>query len=397
MSRAVLLPFWNAYAFFVTYANVDTWQPAESEAPRSDNELDRWIVSLLNHTIAQVNTEMERYNLYRVVPLLVDFIDNLTNWYIRRSRRRFWKSENDADKTGAYGTLYHVLVEFATVMAPFLPFLTEAIYRNLGRRPGAPASVHLCPFPQADPERMDPALETKMRLVRQAVSMGRALRSRFCIKTRQPLGEMTVVVRNPERRALLAEMSSLIAEELNVKTVLFGDNEDSLVSISAKPNYRKLGRIYGPAMKEAAAEIEALGPADIRALEAGESRRIRGHTIGFDDIELRRERHEGIEVETEGEITVALSTEITDELRAEGHARELVNRVQNLRKSRGLEVTDRILLFCACDEELKHALEAHQDYIRTETLADELRWQAAAEAESVDINGMAARITLEKR
>jgi isoleucyl-tRNA synthetase len=397
MSRAVLLPFWNAYSFFVTYANVDKWQPS-GDAPESGNELDRWIISLLNHTISQVNTEMEGYNLYRVVPLLVDFIDNLTNWYIRRSRRRFWKSENDADKGSAYGTLYHVLVEFARVMSPFLPFLTEAIYRNLvvGRCEGAPDSVHLCPYPTADEARMMPELETKMRLVRQTVTMGRALRSRYSIKTRQPLAEMTVVIRNAERRELVADMASLIAEELNVKNVLFSDNEDSVVSISAKPNYRRLGRVYGPEMKEAAKEIEALSPAEIRTLEAGESRPIREHTVGFDDIEIRRERREGVEVETEGEITVALSTEVTEELRAEGYARELVNRIQNLRKKRELDVTDRIVVSCACDDELRGALRAHLDYIRSETLAEEVVWREGEEAESVDINGLPARIQIER-
>ncbi|MBD3316495.1 MAG: class I tRNA ligase family protein, partial [Chitinivibrionales bacterium] len=398
MSRAVLLPFWNAYSFFVTYANVDQWQPDPNAEPRSDNELDRWIISLLNHTVAQVNSEMERYNLYRVVPLLVEFIDNLTNWYIRRSRRRFWKSENDADKGNAYGTLYHVLVEFAKVMAPALPFLTEAIYRNLvvGRREDAPASVHLCAYPEADRKRMMPALETKMRLVRQAVTMGRALRSRFNIKTRQPLSEMTVVIRNAERRNLVAETASLIAEELNVKNVTFSDNEDSLVSISAKPNYRRLGRVYGSGMKEAAKEIEAFSQAEIRGLESGETRTIKGHNIGFEDIELRRERREGIEVETEGEITVALSTEITDELRAEGHAREFVNRVQNLRKKRELDVTDRISIVCACDDTLKRALETHVGYVRSETLATDVLWQEREGAESVDINGLPARIQIER-
>ena len=158
MSRAILLPFWNAYSFFVTYASVDGWKPETLAAPDGGTELDRWIVSLLHDTIASVNREMENYNLYKVVPILTDFIDNLTNWYIRRSRRRFWKSENDADKKIAYKTLYYVLVEFVKVMAPFLPFLTEAIYRNLvaGKIAGAPESVHLASFPQAAEDRHRP-------------------------------------------------------------------------------------------------------------------------------------------------------------------------------------------------------------------------------------------------
>ena len=182
MSRAILLPFWNAYSFFVTYANVDSWAPESLEPPEAGTELDRWIVSLLNHTVASVNSEMEQYNLYKVVPLLVGFIDNLTNWYIRRSRRRFWKSENDLDKGAAYGTLYYVLVQFSKVMAPFLPFLTEAIYRNLvaGKISGAPESVHLTSCPVADSSRMDPDLELKMSLIRQAVTMGQGIEEQVC-------------------------------------------------------------------------------------------------------------------------------------------------------------------------------------------------------------------------
>ena len=188
MSRAILLPFWNAYSFFVTYAKVDGWKPSGAEPPQEGTELDCWIMSLLNDTIACVNREMEEYNLYKVVPLLIDFIDNLTNWYIRRSRRRFWKSENDKDKDVAYRTLYYVLVEFVKVMAPFLPFLTEAIYRNLvvGKLAGAAESVHLASYPVARTGLIVENLELTMRLVREAVVMGRALRSKYPIKTRQP-------------------------------------------------------------------------------------------------------------------------------------------------------------------------------------------------------------------
>jgi isoleucyl-tRNA synthetase len=265
MSRAVLLPFWNAYAFFVTYANVDGWKPAGIEPPAGGTELDRWIVSLLNDVISSVNEEMERYNLYKVVPHLVDFIDNLTNWYIRRSRRRFWKSENDSDKDLAYGTLYYVLVQFSKVMAPFLPFVTEAIYRNLvsGKLGGEPSSVHLAPYPSAIGGAIDGALELKMKLVRQAVAMGRALRSRFTIKTRQPLSEFTVVVADRKKIDLIKDMEELVKEELNVKKVIFDSREERVVSISAKPNFKKLGKIFGPKMKEASAVIEKFTNVDI--------------------------------------------------------------------------------------------------------------------------------------
>jgi isoleucyl-tRNA synthetase len=401
MSRAILLPFWNAYAFFVTYANVDGWKPAPGARPQSDNELDQWILSLLNHVIGSVNREMEGYNLYRVVPLLVDFIDNLTNWYIRRSRRRFWKSENDADKDNAYATLHHVLVEFSKVMSPFLPFLTEAIYRNLaaGIDPDALPSIHLNEYPVEDNARTRPELETKMHVVRQVVTMGRALRSRFNIKIRQPLRELTVVIKDQARRALIAEMADLVKEEINVKQVRFSDNEDTLVSLSAKPNYRRLGKAFGADMKDAARHIEALALEDIRALEAGERRTILGRDIGFEDLALQRTRHEGIEVETVDDITVALNTEITPELRDECHARELVNRIQNMRKSSGFNVTDRIAVSCVCDQQLREALNKHADYIRNETLAERLLFEKPSsrdDMEHVDVNGHAVHLAVQR-
>jgi len=398
MSRAVLLPFWNAYSFFVTYANVDGWKPVSADPPEDGTELDRWIISLLNHTIASVIAEMEQYNLFRVVPLLVSFIDNLTNWYIRRSRRRFWKSENDGDKETAYRTLYFVLVEFTRVMSPFLPFLTESIYRNLvvGNLDDMPESVHLTQFPQPHEGRTDVALERKMELVRQAVAMGRALRSRFTIKTRQPLSEFTVIVRDADTLTLLADMEQLIREELNVKKVTFDTREEVVVHISAKANFKKLGKLFGPAMKGAAAEIEAFTTAQIHQLERGETMTVAERPITFDDIEIRRTKREGVEVETEGELTVALDTTITPKLRDEGIAREFVNRVQNMRKERDFQVSDRIVISTVAVPEVALAIEQFREYICAETLAETLT--LAAEPvdgmESVDVEGFETRLTI---
>jgi isoleucyl-tRNA synthetase len=399
MARSVLLPFWNAYAFLVTYANVDGYTPSGDLPRASSNELDRWIVSLLNDTVATVNAEMEQYNLYRVVPALVDFIENLTNWYIRRSRRRFWKSENDADKGEAYDTLYYVLVEFSKVMAPFLPFLSEAIYRNLaaGEKADPKVSVHLQPYPQAREELIDRDLEAKMSLVRQAVAMGRALRSRYSIKTRQPLAEFTLVIRNEHKRALLADMEQLIAEELNVKQVVFGEREEEVVTLSAKPNYRRLGKVFGATMKEAASAIEAFGAEQIEALEQGGSVEVLGRELGPEDIEIRRAPREGVEVETVEGVTAALNTEITPELRAEGLAREFVNRVQNIRKARSFEVTDRIAIRCSCPEELRSAVESNREYVCAETLAVALRFEKKLSGkglEDIAIEDLKARVSV---
>jgi isoleucyl-tRNA synthetase len=403
MSRSVLLPFWNAYSFFVTYATVDGWTPPQDPCakPSSANDLDLWIVSLLNHVIRSVNLEMEQYNLYRVVPLLVNFIDNLTNWYIRRSRRRFWKSENDSDKAGAYTTLYYVLVEFSRVMAPFLPFLTEAIYRNLTAQCTGTAakSVHLTSFPAADQALDHQDLETKMETVRQVVTMGRAVRSRHQIKVRQPLYELTVVIRDPARRSLVQDMVSLIRDELNIKQVTLSDNEDSFVTVSAKPNYKKLGKAFGAQMKQAAIEIEKLTHGQIRAMETGTNINVLGATLGIADIEVRRTRCEGIDVETENDITIGLNTGITDELRDEGHARELVNRIQNIRKTADFKVTDRIRVACRCPENLRSAFEKYRGYICAETLASSLDWQLppdALSAGAIEINGIEAGLLVQR-
>jgi isoleucyl-tRNA synthetase len=397
MSRAVLLPFWNAYTFFVTYANVDGWVGPAEARPSSGHELDRWIVSLLSGLIASVNREMEEYNLYKVVPLLVDFIDNLTNWYIRRSRRRFWKSENDGDKNDAYATLYWVLVEFSKVMAPFLPFLTEAIYRNLaGSRPGAPKSVHCAPYPAGDAALFDAALDEKMRCGRSIVSMARALRSRFNLKTRQPLSELVVVIRNDSLRGLMQDMAPLFKDELNVKAVRFDSDESSVVSLSAKANFKRLGKILGPKMKEAAAIIESFSAADIHCLERGETRDVLGHAVVMGDIEIRRTKREGVEVETLGEITVALNTTITPELCEECLAREFVNRIQTMRKNAGLNVTDRIAIRCAAPAPLASAVDRFRDYVCGETLAVSLAWDLDANeaAEPVEIDEYKAAVRI---
>jgi isoleucyl-tRNA synthetase len=401
ISRSALLPLWNAYTFFVTYATIDQWSPDRAEAGKSPNELDRWILSLLGSLVRAVEKEMEHYNLYRVVPLLVDYIDNLTNWYIRRSRRRFWKSENDEDKTHAYSTLHRVLVEFSKIMAPFLPFCTEAIYRNLcgtsiaaGR---AERSVHLAAFPQAENVVVDEDLVEKMRLARAIVSMGRALRSRFSIKTRQPLRDMTVIIRDAGKRGLMLDMEPLVREELNVKEVRFSDDESAVVSLSAKANFKKLGKRLGPKMKEAAQRIESFSPKEIDLLEKGGTVDVLGEAIGQGDIEIRRTKREGVVVETQEDITVALNTEITRELEDECAAREFVNRVQNMRKKNDLKLTDRIAVRCACPGRLQEALRRFEEYIRSETLARSIDWGLDTKwgpAEEVEINDEPAQVQL---
>ena len=239
--RTVVLPYWNALSFFTTYAIVDGFDPRTGEArPITERpELDRYILSDLESLVRDVNVEMEAYRLYNVVPRLVDFIDTLTNWYIRLSRRRFWKSEDDRDKADAYATLYEVITTFAKVMAPFMPFLSEYVYQHTVAKlePSAPASVHFADFPQARHERIDTSLEQRMALVRRVVFLGRRLREDNKLKVRQPLSCLTIVSRDATIQKEALDTAQLIEDELNVKTVAASAAEAEFCSLMVKPNF----------------------------------------------------------------------------------------------------------------------------------------------------------------
>ena len=350
-------------------------------------ELDGWIIALLDRVIADVRREMEEYNLFKVVPVLVDFIDNLTNWYIRRSRRRFWKSENDADKAVAYETLYFILVTFSRVMAPFLPFVSEEIYRNLTKAlPDShkKESVHLTEYPEENPQPGNEAIVEKMAKIRRIVTMGRSLRARFMLKNRQPLSEATVIMHDKSVAQLLEDSKELIKEELNVKEVHFSPDEDSVVTLSAKANFKKLGKVFGPKMKEAAAIIDGFSGERIKDMMEGKTVEVLGIVLTLDDIEIRRTKRKGVEVETLDGMTVALNTEINPDLAAECDAREFINRIQTIRKNEDLNITDRIPVTSACPDPLQESLNRYSDFIKSETLAESLTWVGEGEADSVD-------------
>lgn len=399
--RDLLIPWWNAYSFFVTYANIDGWHEETVRAPDSANGLDRWIVSSLETLIANVTDAMDRYDLQRSVRPFLDFIDQLTNWYIRRSRRRFWKSSNDADKLGAYRTLRYVLLQLSKVAAPFTPFIADAIYRNL-RSPDMPESVHLCEFPVANAAARDAALERRMAAAQLAVRLGHNLRKQKNLKVRQPLARAAVVCARPGFAEALAPMASLIAEELNVKHVEFAEDESRFVTLRAKANFKALGTRLGPRMKAAAAAIAALSPAQIAALAAGKPIEIDlGDnqclvSLGPDDVLIVRDEKAGMPVANDGALTVAIDTTLTPELIAEGIAREFVSAVQNLRKEADFNVAQRIRIRVATDAEAAAALRAFADFVNGETLCVDLTFaeSAADDAAEADLNGHAARIAL---
>ncbi len=402
--RTVVLPFWNSYVFFVTYANVDGWDPSAARPPVAErSELDRWILSVLQSLVKDVTREMEAYRLYAVIPRLMTFIDDLTNWYIRRSRRRFWKAGMGPEKEGAYATLYEVLTVFVRLLAPFMPFLTEAIYQNLVRKQPVSSedSVHLTDYPVVDESLIDPELERSVAVIRKVVSLGRAVREKHSIKTRQPLPAVTVFSPDLEKHRIVESMADLLKEELNVKRVSVSAEEKSLVARFAKPNFKTLGRRFGKDMGKAKGIIEAFDLDTIERLLAGGEVEVLGRTIGKGDIIVTRQPREGLVVATEDDVTVALDTRLTDELREEGIARELVNRVNNLRKAKDFEVTDRIHLRYLTDAPaLAKAIESQGDYIAREVLAlslQEDRGLASSEgADELTVEGRKVLVRVER-
>ena len=395
--RDLLIPWWNAYSFFVTYANVDGWCEDELVTPDSDNELDRWIVSSLETLITDVTDAMDHYDLQRSVRPFVNFIENLTNWYIRRSRRRFWKSQNDADKLNAYRTLRYVLIQLSKVAAPFTPFISEAIYRNL-RGSAMPESVHLCEFPKANAQARDERLESRMVLAQTAVNLGHFLRKQKDLKVRQPLSRAIVVSAQPAILEAMRPMAPVIAEELNVKTVEFASDEAKFVTLSAKANFKTLGRKLGKRMKAAATAIEGLDAATLVALQSGQTIRLglddgEGEIeVVSEDVQIVRQENEGMTVANEGAVTIALDTKLNDALISEGIAREFVSKVQAMRKENDYEVSQRIQIAYAVDSATGAALQEYRDYICSETLCTRFADEAAESAVEIDLNGRVAKI-----
>lgn len=378
--RTVLLPMWNSYSFFTTYAEADGITMAELESapdPADRPELDRWILSVLQSLIAEVNTQMEGYYLYKVVPPTLGFIDHLTNWYIRRSRRRFWSArgesaESDTDKLAAFATLYEVLTTFIEVLAPVLPFITEHIYQDLVARhdEDAKRSVHHRDYPDADTSLIDTDLEQAMEAVREVVRLGRILRKREGYRVRQPLRSLTVLSHETSVLTAVQSHAEVIASELNVKSVRATSDESSLVELSAKANFRKLGPLLGNRMQEMAEAIRALGPADLQTILDGGTLNVLGVDIGLDDVAIERNPREGTVVETGVDLACALDTTVDDALLREGFAREIISRVQRNRRELGLAVTDRIILkWHSEDPEMLAAIGEHAQQIASEVLA----------------------------
>ena len=378
LMRDLLIPWWNAYSFFVTYANVDGFNDAEVVYPESDNVLDKWIVSSMETLINDVTAAMDEYDLQRSVRPFVKFVEDLTNWYIRRSRRRFWKSTNDGDKLNAYRTLRYVLVQLSKVAAPFTPFIAEEIYTNL-KGASDPESVHLCDFPTANAAARDLDLEKRMADVQAAVELGRRLRADNDLKVRQPLACLKLAGGD------VKGLEELIEDELNVKKVEFIADETELCDVTFKANFKTLGKKCGSKMKAVAAAIAGAKKVPFEC---------EGFTITEEDVIVTRTPKDDLVVASQGAIVVGLETALTPELIAEGNAREFVSHVQSMRKEADFEVVQRIAVTVSCDAEMKAALEAHLDYVRNEILAVSV---TIAEGEGdIGLNGHKTGIVIAK-
>ncbi|ROL60123.1 isoleucine--tRNA ligase [Bacteroidetes/Chlorobi group bacterium MS-B_bin-24] len=391
----------NSYSFFALYANIDKYTGDEPEIPIQERlEIDRWIISRLNTLIRNYIKYMEDFDLTRAFRMVQSFvIDELSNWYIRRNRRRFWKGENDKDKLSAYQTLHYVLLNVSILMAPAAPFLSEVFYQRI-RRGDQPESVHLLEIPVVKDELIDTELEEKMWLAQTIVRIVRSLREKAKIRTRQPLAKILIPVMNPQQRRNIQYFEDVIKEEINVKTIEYVSAETEFVKKKAKPNFKVIGKKFGKLTQAVANKIKELTHDEIVKIEAGGLKiDINGEvvTIQPEDLEIYSDTIEGWLVGTEDNLTVALDTHITEELRIEGIAREFINRIQKLRKDSNFDVTDRIEIYAMVPPEFKEPLLVSKDYISKETLAE--RFQLVESLENgteIEIDEKKLLISLKK-
>ncbi len=403
--RKFTLTLWNTYSFYTLYANIDDFDPRAHELPPAERSLlDRWILAELHQLVVTVTEGLEGYDAFSSGRAIGEFVDELSNWYVRRSRRRFWKSEEDTDKVAAYLTLHECLQTLSKLLAPYMPFMAEEIYRNLvgERYPDASESVHLCDWPAADQSLIDEDLSFRMGVARRVVNLGRAARNAGRLKTRQPLATALVAC-DPRQQAALESLAGVVREELNVKALEFAGEATDLVAYQVKPNYRTLGPRFGKAMPEAAAVVAALpGDVVVRRLEAGEPVTVEvageKHDLGADDLLVDVRRREGFAIEREGDLMVGLSTVLTPELESEGLARELVHHVQNTRKAAGFRVEDRIALSVRGPQAIAGMIEEHAESIKKETLSVVLKTDGEIEGyrEELSINGLPVVLTMSR-
>ena len=389
----------NTYAFFVLYANIDNFDPKDHPMDKvSLTLMDKWILSRLNSTIRDVDDNLSNYHIPEAARAITDMVDDLSNWYVRRCRERFWGKGMDETKEAAFVTLYHVLVTLSKVIAPFVPFMAEDIYQNLviSVNPDAPESVHLCDFPVADEALIDEDLNRQMAALREVVSLGLSSRSAANLKVRQP--SACLYVKGTEFDEAFRELAE---DELNVKNVVFTEDARAFTTYNLKPQMRTLGPKYGKLLGGIRTALQGMDGNDVVDTFA------RGETLKFDvngtPVELEKDdvlteatQKPGFSAQTDGSVTVVLDCNLTPELIVEGYQREVISKLQNLRKDAGYDVTDHIKVVYQADGELSAAIEAGRDFITKSVLADELTSGEAVDGKECDINGKKAKLSVQK-
>jgi isoleucyl-tRNA synthetase len=398
--RKFMGTFWNTYAFFVLYANIDNFNPNDYKLEYDKlPPMDKWILSKLNSLIKYVDECLDNYRLTESSRAMSDFTDQLSNWYVRRSRERFWGKDMPQDKINAYMTLYTVLTEFTKLSAPFIPFMAENIYRNLVINvfKDAPESVHLCDFPKYNEEFVDLELEENMNAVLSMVVAGRAARNTSGIKNRQPIGKMFV-----KAEKQLPEMyCSIVTEELNVKTLEFTDDVSQFTSYSFKPQLRTLGKKYGKLVPKIGEYLKNSDGSKLMR-ELKESARVKftidGENVELseDDVLIENSQAEGFAAESDKNITVVLDTVLSEELIEEGFVRELISKIQTMRKDAGFEVLDRIKVFYSENAKIREIFDRNKDEIKSDVLACEITQGTGEFSKEWNINGEKVTLSVEK-
>ena len=384
----------NTYNFFAIYANTDDIDPRTFNVKYDKRpEIDKWLLSKYNKLVLNVTKYMDEYDLTNTVRAIQDFVsEDLSNWYIRRNRRRFWSSELDDDKRAVYNTTYEVLSGICKLIAPIVPYVSEEIYQKLTGE----ESVHLTDYPKANKKYINESIEERMDLVRNLISLGRNIREEVKIKVRQPLSEALIDGKNEE---LIADLVPLIEEELNVKDVLFINDLDNYMNFTVKPNFKEVGKVFGPKIKLFSEELLKLSTTDVTTLQNGGTITMtldgEEYEINNTMVDIRTSSKEGFDVATLNNDFIILNTELTKELILEGIAREMVSKVQNLRKTTGFEITDRIHVTYESDAEVEEAVNTHKEFIMNETLALTLT-SSKLDEEVLDLNGHDTKIKVEK-
>ena len=371
--RRLLIPLWNVYSFFTTYTNIDGYDPSIPAPPVAQRpELDRWVVSEMQHLIGSTTVALDAYEPQTAVREIDEFVGRLSNWYVRRSRRRFWKSEVDSDKISAFATLHECLTTLVKLMAPFTPFMTEEIYQNIGRS-GGKESVHLEDWPTVDESLIDTRLGDATRLAVRLSGLGRAARSKAGIKVRQPVSRVAFKLRSPEERALLDQVAAQVKDELNAKEIDVLQDVSTVANLEIKPNFQLLGPKYGRNVGQVVDAIAGADPSEVfRAVSANRPVTVGEYTLEPQEVIASAADKDGFSVASEQGYSAAVTTEITLELEREGRAREFVHQIQNMRRAAGFDIDDRIATYYTGDPGIDEVVAAHGEYIRQETLSDDL-------------------------